>query len=78
MDAEVESLRGTVASMSQAELQQKLDGLVQAMDEVEGRNAPQAQSNFLSLLAQEATRTANPKPQTLHTTPYTLNPKREP
>ena len=39
LEAEVESLRGTVAAMSQAKLQQKLDDLVQAMDEAEGRTA---------------------------------------
>ena len=33
MHPEVESLRGTVASMSHAELHQKLDSLVQAMDD---------------------------------------------
>ena len=38
-EAEVESLRGTVAAMSQAELQRKLGELVQAMDEAEGRTA---------------------------------------
>ena len=37
LEAEVESLQGTVASMSQAELQQRIDDLVRSMDEAEGR-----------------------------------------
>ncbi|CAE7212339.1 unnamed protein product [Symbiodinium sp. CCMP2592] len=37
VEAEVESLQGAAASMSQAELQQRLDDLVRSVDEAEGR-----------------------------------------